>query len=136
MKESRFAGFSNLFMEGKAATGEKGPFSGGRAARMRGAEAGGHPIVCNGGDTHRARIALDVGIVCPQVPAHRDEAAKEVLGAAEAYTRAKASHNQTEARVGRRLGVPMGRRAPARFACRVTMRTGFMLKRVWAAETR
>ena len=36
--------------------------------------------------------------MCPQAPAHRDEAAKEVLGATEAYTSAKASHNQTDAK--------------------------------------
>lgn len=45
----------------------------------------------------RPRIALDIGIVCPQAPSHRNEAAKEVLGAAEAYTRAEAVHNETEA---------------------------------------
>ena len=45
----------------------------------------------------RPRIALDIGIVCPQAPSHRIEAANEVLGAAEAYTRAKAHHNDTEA---------------------------------------
>ena len=45
----------------------------------------------------RPRIALDIGIVCPQAPSHRNEAAKELLGAAESYTRAKASHEDTEA---------------------------------------
>ena len=46
----------------------------------------------------RPRIALDIGIVCPQAPSHRAEAVKEILGAAEAYTRAKASHDETEAK--------------------------------------
>ena len=46
----------------------------------------------------RARIALDVGIVCPQAPSHRPEAAKELLGAAESYTRAKAAYDDTEAK--------------------------------------
>ena len=45
----------------------------------------------------RPRIALDIGIVCPQALSHRNEAAKELLGAAESYTRAKASHEDTEA---------------------------------------
>ena len=44
----------------------------------------------------RPRIALDIGIVCPQAPCHRAEAASEQLGAAEAYTRATASHDNTE----------------------------------------
>ena len=44
----------------------------------------------------RPRIAIDTGIVCPQAPCHRAEAASEQLGTAEAYTRAKASHDNTE----------------------------------------
>ena len=46
----------------------------------------------------RARIALDIGIVCPQAPSHRSEAVKEMLGAAESYTRAKAAYEDTEAK--------------------------------------
>ena len=44
----------------------------------------------------RARIALDVGIVCPEAPSHRVEAAREILGAAEAYTRSKSAYDDTE----------------------------------------
>ena len=46
----------------------------------------------------RARIALDIGIVCPQAPSRRPDAAKEMLGAAKSYTRAKAAYDGTEAK--------------------------------------
>ena len=44
------------------------------------------------------RVALDVGIVCPQSASHRAIAARENLGAAEAYVRHKCSRNDMEAK--------------------------------------
>ena len=44
------------------------------------------------------KIALDVGVVCPQAASHRGLAAREVLGAAEDYVRHKCSRADTEAR--------------------------------------
>ena len=43
----------------------------------------------NGGGRGRAKVALDVGIVCPQAPGHLRDAASDTLGAAEAYCRTK-----------------------------------------------
>ena len=44
------------------------------------------------------RIALDVGIVCPQATSHRGVGARESLGAAEDYVRQKCSRGDMEAR--------------------------------------
>ena len=37
----------------------------------------------------QGKIALDVGIICPQAAGHMDIASREVLGAAEEYARSK-----------------------------------------------
>ena len=50
------------------------------------------------------RIALDVGVVCPQAPSHLASAVVESLGAAEEYVRTKCGREQTEERC-RRAGV-------------------------------
>ena len=44
------------------------------------------------------RVALDVGVVCPQAAGHIGVAASEELGAAEAYVRTKCSREDTERR--------------------------------------
>jgi len=44
------------------------------------------------------RVALDVGIVCPQAVSHRGISARETLGAAEDYVRQKCSRRDIEAR--------------------------------------
>ena len=43
-----------------------------------------------------ARVALDVGIVCPQAVGHRQNAAAESLGAAEQYAVDKCGRDETE----------------------------------------
>ena len=58
----------------------------------------------NGGGRGTAKVALDVGIVCPQAPGHLGDAASETLGAAEAYCRAKCGRAAVEERC-RELGV-------------------------------
>ena len=50
------------------------------------------------------RVALDVGVVCPQAASHMATAAGERLGAAEEYVRAKCGRQQTEERC-RQAGV-------------------------------
>ncbi len=52
----------------------------------------------------RAKVALDVGIVCPQAPGHLREAAVETLGAAEEYCRVKCGRAAVEERC-REVGV-------------------------------
>eukprot|EP00973_Karenia_brevis_P075103 10433979-Karenia_brevis.AAC.1 len=42
-----------------------------------------------GAGRHSGRVALDVGIVCPQAACHLGRAAAEKLGAAESYVRTK-----------------------------------------------
>ena len=42
------------------------------------------------------RVALDVGIVCPQARSHLESAAREVLGAAHEYVGIKCRRNDTE----------------------------------------
>ena len=44
------------------------------------------------------RVALDVGIVCPQAAGHLGVAAREVLGAAEEYARTKCARGEIERR--------------------------------------
>ena len=44
------------------------------------------------------RVALDVGIVCPQAPSHLASAVVEALGAAEDYVRTKCGRRNTEER--------------------------------------
>lgn len=48
------------------------------------------------GNSGRSRVALDVGIVCPQAAGHVVEAAAQVLGAAEEYAIAKCGRDETE----------------------------------------
>ena len=52
----------------------------------------------NGGGRGRAKVALDVGIVCPQAPGHLRDAAAGELGAAEQYCRVKCGRERTEER--------------------------------------
>ena len=68
-------------------------------------------LLCRGQDVRvgvaargDGRIALDVGVVCPQAPSHLSSAVAEPLGAAEEYVRAKCGRNDTEERC-RRAGV-------------------------------
>ena len=44
------------------------------------------------------RLALDIGIVCPQAAGHLGVAAREVLGAAEDYVRPKCGRGEIERR--------------------------------------
>jgi len=44
------------------------------------------------------RVALDVGIICPQAACHLNAAASEALGAAEGYVRAKCARGDVERR--------------------------------------
>ena len=62
-------------------------------------------LLCQAQDSHtgvngsgNARVALDVGIVCPQAAGHRVSAAEETLGAAESYVRTKCSNRDMELR--------------------------------------
>ena len=50
------------------------------------------------GGRGRAKVALDVGIVCPHAPRHLRDAAAGELGAAEEYCRAKCGRDRTEER--------------------------------------
>ena len=51
-----------------------------------------------GGSLGAGKIALDVGIVCPQATCHLADASQETLGAAEKYVRAKCSRGDMERR--------------------------------------
>ena len=51
-----------------------------------------------GGGIQSGRVALDVGIVCPQAMGHIREAAGGALGAAEEYVRTKCSRAEVEQR--------------------------------------
>ena len=61
-------------------------------------------LLCRGQDVQTGvggvsgRVALDVGIVCPQAAGHLGNAAAESLGAAEAYVKTKCSRGETERR--------------------------------------
>ena len=44
------------------------------------------------------RVALDIGIVCPQAASHLPDAAAETLGAAETYVRSKCVRGDMERR--------------------------------------
>ena len=46
----------------------------------------------------RPRVALDIGIVCPQAASHLEAAAMEIVGAAEEYVRTKAARRDIERR--------------------------------------
>ena len=50
------------------------------------------------GPAGAGRVALDVGIICPQAAGHLDNAAGEPLGAAEEYVKAKCGRGDTERR--------------------------------------
>ena len=61
-------------------------------------------LLCNAGQIRTgggsvgelARVALDVGIVCPQAVVHRQNAAAESLGAAKQYAVDKCGRGETE----------------------------------------
>ena len=57
-----------------------------------------------GGSAGAGKVALDVGIVCPQATCHLADASQESLGAAEKYVRAKCSRGDMERRC-REVGV-------------------------------
>ena len=48
------------------------------------------------GHSGETKVALDVGVVCPEAQGHLGEAAAEVLGAAEAYCKYKCNSKDTE----------------------------------------
>ena len=50
------------------------------------------------GQRANGRVALDVGIVCPQAACHLTNAAGQPLGAAESYVRTKCGRRETEQR--------------------------------------
>ena len=50
------------------------------------------------GPAGAGRVALDVGIICPQAAGHLDNAAAEPLGAAEDYVKTKCGRGDTERR--------------------------------------
>jgi hypothetical protein len=50
------------------------------------------------GSAGAGKVALDVGIVCPQAAGHLDNAAREPLGAAEEYVKTKCGRGETERR--------------------------------------
>ena len=52
----------------------------------------------SGGNSGAAKVALDVGIICPQAAGHLGDAAAEPLGAAEAYARTKCARSDIETR--------------------------------------
>ena len=56
------------------------------------------------GPAGAGRVALHVGIVCPQAASHLDDAAREVLGAAEEYVKTKCQRGDMERRC-REIGV-------------------------------
>jgi len=64
----------------------------------------GHDIRIGGAARGDGRVALDIGIVCPQAVCHMATAAVEPLGAAEAYVRTKCGRQDMEERC-RRAGV-------------------------------
>ena len=55
-------------------------------------------VVTSLGDGRDSRLALDVGIVCPQAASHLGVAAGELLGAAEGYVRTKCAQVDLERR--------------------------------------
>ena len=65
------------------------------------------------GASGAGRVALDVGIVCPQAASHLVAAAAEPLGAAEEYVRTKCARGDVETRVAtqfwHRVGVDLVR---------------------------
>jgi len=46
------------------------------------------------------KVALDVGIICPQAMGHLDNTAGEPLGAAEEYVKTKCTRGETERKCG------------------------------------
>jgi len=57
------------------------------------------PQDVNTGTRHGAgRVALDIGIICPQAAGHLESASRESLGAAEVYARAKCGRGDMERR--------------------------------------
>ena len=50
------------------------------------------------GPVGAGRVALDVGIICPQALGHLDNSAGEPLGAAEEYVKTKCARGETERR--------------------------------------
>eukprot|EP00973_Karenia_brevis_P063324 8802677-Karenia_brevis.AAC.1 len=55
-----------------------------------------HDVRTGNGQRGNGRVALDVGIVCPQAACHLPNAAEEQLGAAESYVRTKCGRRETE----------------------------------------
>ena len=62
-------------------------------------------LLCRAQDIHTGvgpagvgKVALDVGIVCPQAAGHLDNAAREPLGAAEDHVKTKCGWGETERR--------------------------------------
>ena len=55
-------------------------------------------VVTGSGGSGASRVALDIGIVCPQAAGHLATAAQERLGAAEEYVRTKCARADTERR--------------------------------------
>ena len=82
--------------------------AGGQRARREGGRNLERPadvLLCRGQDIRvgvaargDGRVALDVGIVCPQAPSHLASAVVEALGAAEDYVRTKCGRQNTEER--------------------------------------
>jgi hypothetical protein len=57
-----------------------------------------HDVALGAGGVGSSRVALDIGIVCPQAACHRGIAAREILGAAERYVRTKCARGDIERR--------------------------------------
>lgn len=83
----------------------------GRSGRAHNLERPADVLLCRGQDIRvgvaargDGRVALDVGIVCPQAASHLNSAIVERLGAAEEYVRTKCGRENTEERC-RRAGV-------------------------------
>ena len=55
-------------------------------------------VCTGGGERVDGKVALDVGVVCPQAAVHRSSGARESLGAAEDYVRQKCSRADMEVR--------------------------------------
>ena len=61
-------------------------------------------LLCRAQDVHTGvgagagRVALDVGIICPQAAGHLDNTARGSLGAAEEYAKAKCARGEIERR--------------------------------------
>ena len=114
-KQTQLANVAPVLEAVGVLSGERDQAGGGAA--MRGDDMRKRPadvLVCraqeirtgNGGGRGRGRVALDVGIVCPQAPGHLRDAAREVLGAAEQYCRDKCGKQRVEEKC-REMGVEL-----------------------------